>query len=175
MNDRPLKGGHRVRLLLLLILALASCSTPPVPAAPAPEGASLSVDRIFGSREFSGEGASVHWEARGATYVTVERSCLVRHDVATDRSEVLVPASELRPEGASAPLSIESYEASADFSRLLIYTNSRRVWRRNTRGDYWVLDRQAHTLRKLGGDAPPSSLMFAKLSLSGRHAAPSPS
>ncbi len=160
-----------MRFPLLLILVLASCSAPPAPAAPAQEGAALSVDRIFGSREFSGEGASVHWEARGASYVTMDRSSLVRHEVATGRSEVLVPASELVPEGTSTPLSIDAYEASVDFSRLLIYTHSRRVWRRNTRGDYWVLDRQAHTLRKLGGDAPPSSLMFAKLSPSGRQAA----
>jgi dipeptidyl-peptidase-4 len=160
-----------MRPLLLLILALASCSAPPAPAAPAREGGILTVDRIFGSREFSSEGYSVHWEPRGASYVTVDRSSLVRHDVSTGQSEVLIPAAELVPEGAPAPLPIESYEASADFSRLLIYTNSRRVWRQNTRGDYWVLDRRAHSLRKLGGDAPPSSLMFAKLSPSGRHAA----
>ena len=30
---------------------------------------------------------------------------------------------------------------SEDFSLLLIYTNSKRVWRRNTLGDYWLLDR----------------------------------
>src|SRR5262249_19285169 len=44
---------------------------------------------------------------------------------------------------------------------LLIYTNSKRVWRKNTRGDYWVYDTGSRELRRLGGDAPPSSLMFA--------------
>ena len=160
-----------MRLRLVLLFALTSCTASALPVPPVREDSLLSIDRIFGSREFSGEGFSVRWEPRGASYVTVDRSSLVRHDVSTGRSEVLVPASELIPEGASGPLSIESYEASADFSRLLIFTNSRRVWRRNTRGDYWVLDRRARTLRKLGGDAPSSSLMFAKLSPSGRHAA----
>jgi dipeptidyl-peptidase-4 len=160
-----------MRLRLLLLLALSSCTASPAPAPPVREDSLLTVDRIFGSREFSGEGFSAHWESRGASYVTVEGSSLVRHDVSTGRSEVLVPASELVPGGASGPIPIESYEASAGFSRLLIFTNSRRVWRRNTRGDYWVLDRSSRTLRKLGGDAPPSSLMFAKLSPSGRHAA----
>src|SRR4029077_10758495 len=130
-------GGHRMRLPFLLFVALTSCSAPPAPAVPAQEGAVLTVDRIFGSREFSSEGFSAHWEPRGASYVTVDRSSLVRHDVSTGRSEVLVPAAELVPENSSAPLPIESYEASADFSRVLIYTNSRRVWRQNTRGDYW--------------------------------------
>src|SRR6202044_3112904 len=31
-------------------------------------------------------------------------------------------------------------------------------------GDYWVLDLKSGALRKLGGDAPASSLMFAKFS-----------
>jgi dipeptidyl-peptidase-4 len=41
------------------------------------------------------------------------------------------------------------------------------VWRENTRGDYWVLDLASHQLRKLGGDAPKSTLMFAKFSPDG--------
>ena len=52
---------------------------------------------------------------------------------------------------------------------LLVFTNTRPVWRLNTRGDYWVLDRAAHKLRKLGGaDAKRSTLMFAKFSPDGR-------
>jgi len=41
------------------------------------------------------------------------------------------------------------------------------VWRENTRGDYWVLDLASHQLRKLGGDAPQSTLMFAKFAPDG--------
>ena len=47
---------------------------------------------------------------------------------------------------------------------VLIYTNSKRVWRQKSRGDYWVLDRSARQLHQLGGEARPSSLMFAKFS-----------
>ncbi len=49
-------------------------------------------------------------------------------------------------------------------NRLLVYTNSKRVWRQNTRGDYWVLDRRTKELFKLGDDDPPSTLMFATFS-----------
>ena len=49
----------------------------------------------------------------------------------------------------------------------LIFTNARKVWRYNTRGDYWVMDMDGRRLRKLGGDAPPSTLMFAKFSPDG--------
>jgi dipeptidyl-peptidase-4 len=51
---------------------------------------------------------------------------------------------------------------------LLIFTNTKPVWRLNTRGDYWVLERATGKLRKLGGpDAKPSTLMFAKFSPDG--------
>ena len=42
-----------------------------------------------------------------------------------------------------------------------------KVWRDNTRGDYWVLDVATKRLRRLGGTAAPSSLMFAKFSPDG--------
>src|SRR5690606_24191503 len=68
----------------------------------------------------------------------------------------------------SAPLAIENYIWSADRNRVLIFTNSERVWRTNTRGDYWVLDRESGRLKKLGGTAAkPSTLMFAKFSPDG--------
>jgi dipeptidyl-peptidase-4 len=83
---------------------------------------------------------------------------------------VIVPATRLVPSGASDPIEIEDYTWSPDHSRLLVYTNTARVWRQNTRGDYWVLDLSPSSgrLRKLGGpDAKPSTLMFAKFSPDG--------
>ncbi len=69
-------------------------------------------------------------------------------------------------------MNVEDYTCSPkDLSKVLIFTDSKRVWRRNTRGDYWVLDRSSRELRKLGGDAPASSLMFAKLAPDGLKAA----
>jgi dipeptidyl-peptidase-4 len=53
---------------------------------------------------------------------------------------------------------------SKDNQRVLIFTNTRRVWRTNSRGDYWFLDRAAGKLKKLGGDVPEASLMYAKFS-----------
>ena len=38
-------------------------------------------------------------------------------------------------------------------------------------GDYWVLDLTSRELRKLGGDAPASTLMFAKFSPDGQRVA----
>src|SRR5207248_3062334 len=74
---------------------------------------------------------------------------------------------QLIPRGATESLDIDDYDWSSDASKLLIFTNTQRVWRQNTRGDYWVLDRAGRTLKKLGGDAPASSLMYAKFSPTG--------
>ena len=48
-----------------------------------------------------------------------------------------------------------------------MFTNSKQVWRLNTRGDYWVLDRTNGKLRQLGAFATPSTLMYAKFSPDG--------
>src|SRR5277367_436850 len=53
---------------------------------------------------------------------------------------------------------------SSDGQEVLVFTNSQTVWRQNTRGDYWILNLKSGALRKLGGNASASSLMFAKFS-----------
>ena len=75
---------------------------------------------------------------------------LVRIDAATGEQDVLVPASQFIPEGASEPLSVENYAWSDDGRKLLLFTNSRRVWRINSRGDYWILDLDGRAPRQLG-------------------------
>ncbi|HXW56021.1 MAG TPA: S9 family peptidase [Candidatus Cybelea sp.] len=114
------------------------------------------------------------WLMGGQAYTTVEPAPaghggrdIVRYDTATGNREVLISASDLVPPGATEPLELEDYDWSSDMNRLLVYTNSKRVWRLNTRGDYWVFDRRARTLRKLGGDAEGASLMFATFSPDG--------
>ncbi len=117
------------------------------------------------------------WMADGAAYSTVEPSGaaggtdLVRYDAASGARSVLVPSARLIPTGRTTPLAIRDYAWSADGARLLVFTNTTRVWRQHTRGDYWVLDLASGRLRQLGGDAPPSSLMFAKFSPDGTRVA----
>jgi dipeptidyl-peptidase-4 len=95
----------------------------------------------------------------------------VRYDAGTGARTVLVDGSRLVPKDGPAALEIDDYAWSRDGRRLLVYTNTRKVWRQNTRGDYWVLDLASGMLRRLGGGAPESSLMFAKFSPDGSRAA----
>jgi dipeptidyl-peptidase-4 len=130
----------------------------------------LTLDRIFHSPDFRGEHfGSVHWLNRHAGYTMQAPSAqvkgatdIVRVDPATGNQEVLVSARNLVPAGESSPLSIVDYSWSADESKVLIFTNSKRVWRKNTLGDYWIFDVGSRDLRKLGGKVPPASLMFAR-------------
>ena len=80
-------------------------------------------------------------------------------------------AATLVPAAGQPPLDPQEYSWSSDGKKLLIFTNTRKVWRQNTRGDYWVLDVASGKLRKLGADKPESTLMFAKFSPDGSRVA----
>lgn len=118
------------------------------------------------------------WMDGGDRYTVLEASSadkdsldLVAFDTETGKRTVLVPAKEFVPRGAQKQLKVESYCWSEDRRKLLIFTNSKRVWRKNTRGDYWVLTLAGGRLQKLGGNAPASTLMFAKFSPDARSVA----
>ena len=166
-------------LPILLLVSFPLAAQQAVPEAAAEDQAlmaDVTLDRLFNG-DFRGEflGAT-RWLNGGSGYTTLESADEGGRDIVqygTDSGErmVLVSASALVPTGAEEPLSIQSYEWSSDGSRLLIFTNTRRVWRNNTRGDYWVLDRNTGALTKLGDDAPEASLMFAKFDPAGNRVA----
>ena len=66
------------------------------------------------------------------------------------------PARALVPAGATKALDIDDYAWSADGKRLLIFTNTQKVWRDNTRGDYWVLDSRPATSEASSAATRPS-------------------
>lgn len=139
----------------------------------------LSLERIFSSREFASEFfGPARWLQDGSGYTTLEPSAtpnlgrdIVRYTPQSGQREILVAAEKLVANGASQALQIEDYEWSPNGKLLLVFTNSERVWRANTRGDYWVLDLASSKLHQLGGAAKPSTLMFAKFSPDNRSVA----
>ncbi|VTR91716.1 peptidase s9 : Dipeptidyl aminopeptidase OS=Microscilla marina ATCC 23134 GN=M23134_06058 PE=4 SV=1: DPPIV_N: Peptidase_S9 [Gemmata massiliana] len=157
------------RSLLLVALFAAPVVGQPQQSDPT----KLTLDRMFASDDFKGEDVpSVKW-LEGGAYTTLQpsktqkgASDLVRVD-STGKSEVLVAAEKLVPPGTKEPIAVHGYELSKDLDLVLIFTNSVKVWRQNTRGDYWAFRRSTNTLTKLGGDAKPSTLMFAKVSPDG--------
>lgn len=166
-----------ITLSLIVTIALALPSR--AFAEQTEDRALLTVERIFDSNEFKPESSRTgRWLAEGSAYTTFEDpedsekgKDIVRHDPRTGDREIIVPARRLIPPGKSKPLSIKGHTWSKNQKKLLIFTNSKRVWRTNTRGDYWVLHLDTWKLQKLGGDAKPSTLMFAKFSPDGRRVA----
>ena len=127
----------------------------------------LSLDRIH-SNEFRQEyGQKTQWIENGDAYVIIEKSNagddeLIRYESATQKGAVYVASENLKTGGKA--LAIKSFSLSADGSKVLIFTNSSRVWRSNTKGDYWVYDIASKSIKQLGISFEPSSLMFAKFS-----------
>jgi dipeptidyl-peptidase-4 len=160
------KNARLVALVLVPILSAGVALAQQTAQQPAAKGR-LTLDTIFAYQPKSV--GQVQWLEDGSGYVKLEPSAekgtdLVKYDGATGTKSVVVAASSLVPKGASAPLEIEEFWLSPDGRKFLVFTASERVWRSNSRGDYWLLDTQSGTLEKLGGDAKPSTLMFAKLS-----------
>jgi len=142
----------------------------------------LSLKRIYQDYEFSSDRiGQIRWLSDGSGYTSVENSKtqktnddgkevsigkdIVIYNPETLARDVLVSAEQLTPEGADKPLSIDNYIWSKDRQKLLVYTNSKKVWRSNSRGDYWILDLSSNELKQLGGSkVKESSLMFAKFS-----------
>src|SRR6187549_3895759 len=92
------------------------------------------IDRIYAQNEYSlPRFGPARWLADGVSYTTVERanggSEIIRFDAATGARSVLISAAQLTPAGAQKPLSIADYVWSDDDSKLLIFTNTQKVWR----------------------------------------------
>ena len=132
----------------------------------------ITLDRIHTTLDFEIERfGPARWIENGDAYTTLEVSesfpealDVIRYETITGEKSTLFDATQFIPEGHKEPLIIQSYEWSHSKRLLLIFTNTKRVWRRNTRGDYWILNLDNNHLMQVGKDFPESSLMFAKFS-----------
>lgn len=107
------------------------------------------------------------WLKSGNAYVQLEEGKLVKHTLPNDQLTTVLDLKALRPAGAEDALAVSSFSFSPDEHKVLLFTNPTKVWRLETKGDYWVYDLQKKTLQQLGKELPASSLMFAKFSPDG--------
>ncbi len=113
----------------------------------------------------------INWTSDGNSTLSIKEGNIVKTDLKTNNQTILVKREQLIPAGAEEPLKFNIYSFSPDYKMLLIFTNTARVWRYHTRGDYWVLDLASNQLTQLGKSLPSQSLMFAKISPDGKQAA----
>ncbi len=132
----------------------------------------LSVDRIFHEKDFSSAFfGTIRWINGGDAYTMIEPSKtrsggfdIVQYSTKDQERQILVKSESLIAKGAETPLYISDYDWSADDNYLLVFTNTRKVWRYHTRGDYWVLNLKTGKLKQVGKSLKEATLMFAKFS-----------
>ncbi len=155
-----------------LLILLMVCTPSLVAQAPK---ADLSLEDLYKNNSYPTRYyRSLRWLEDSRYYTTLEtnreRGCseIIRYHAKSGERVILVGADQLVPLDGTLPLELADYQWSADNTKLLLFTNTRRVWRYHTRGDYWVLDLSSGRLKQLGTSLKPSSLMFAKFSPDGQ-------
>ncbi|WP_420454182.1 DPP IV N-terminal domain-containing protein [Rubrivirga sp.] len=164
---------HRFSPLVLLAVLAPLVAV----AQPADGPKRLTLETLFASPEFSGEGfQGGRWAETGARllYVDTDResgaSRLVELDLTTDGRRTLIDGATLRLPDGDGLIEIEDYEYSADGSRALLYTDSEQVWRLNTKGYYYVYDFGDGSLAPVASRAAGFQ-MFAKFDPAAEHVA----
>jgi dipeptidyl-peptidase 4 len=113
----------------------------------------------------------IKWANDGSSYYRTEGGEVVKYTLPQNIKTVVVAKDKLVPQGQTRNLGIRNFIFSADEQKMLIYTNSKKVWRQDTRGDYWLYNMADGSLKQLGKSLPSSSLMFAKFSPDGNKVA----
>lgn len=112
--------------------------------------------------------AQIQWTADGNSYYTFSQNGIeIVRLLHEDKNEVFLSGEDLIPHGQHTPLQVQSFQVSPDGNNLLLFANTQRVWRENTRGDYWLFNKDNKSLIPLGQGLPAASLMFAKFSPDG--------
>ncbi|PUB34774.1 dipeptidyl-peptidase-4 [Elizabethkingia sp. YR214] len=112
------------------------------------------------------------WTPDGNAYYSFTKNGIEVVDlVNSGKNQPFLPKEALIPAGSSTPLNVQSFQVSPDGNNLLLFANTKRVWRVNTKGDYWVFNKNTKKLTQLGKGLPEASLMFAKFSPNGKKVA----
>jgi len=175
MYRKQLKQLKHVALTSLLALPLLTCQQTPQAQSKQSESTSseLTLKSIYQDKNFKSERiGQIRWLEDGSSYLAIEKSAIskddneiVSYEPSSQARTVLVTAKQLTPQGSDETLVIDNYVFSDDRTKLLIYTNSKKVWRSKSRGDYWLFDMTSKKLTQLGGkNVASSQLMFAKFS-----------
>ncbi len=139
---------------------------------------SLTLEDIYTKNKYGAKGfGPLVFMKDNKGYTTLEYNAsfksneIILYDILSGSKKTLVSAKQLIPSGLANPLSIYNYTWSNDNKNLLVYTNTKKVWRQNTKGDYWVLNIATGMLSQIGKTLPSASLMFAKFSPNGKEIA----
>ncbi|MEO5591160.1 MAG: DPP IV N-terminal domain-containing protein, partial [Chitinophagaceae bacterium] len=109
----------------------------------------------------------IKWAKDGNSYYQAEQGDIVKYSLPQNTRTIIIAKEKLTVPGQSKSIPVRNFIFSADEQKLLLYTNTKKVWRLDTRGDYWLYDMAGGSLKQIGKSLPASSLMFAKFSPDG--------
>ena len=114
--------------------------------------------------------SKLQWTEDGLALIRLKKNQLVEEAVETEKDRaVIISENDF---GNTEPFnSMDDYFWHPSSKQLLVFNNTARVWRYNTKGDYWVYNVNIKKWFQLGKGLPAQSLMFAKLSPDGKQAA----
>ncbi len=119
----------------------------------------------------SAQAGGIHWSEDGNSFYQTDSNGIVQTSLPSFTTKEIVSNQQLTPAAMQEPLAVDNFYFSKDGKKILFYTNSKKVWRYKTRGDYWVMNTADNSLHQLGKNLPSASLMFAKFSPDGTKAA----
>lgn len=159
----------RKHALILLLVALLTA--PAAVQAQQDDRPQLTLRDIHASGTFQPNGfQGGRWAEEGPVVTYIEPSGdatdLVSYNLETDARTTLIEGRTLQAPDAGRLIQIEDYQYSRDGETVLLYTDSERVWRLNTKGFYYVYDLESETLTPVS-DRAKGYQMFAKLSPDG--------
>src|SRR3978361_624659 len=97
---------------------------------------------------FSQFGDDIKWNKEGNSYTTEKGGGIVEIALPSNTEKVILPKDKLTDPGAESPIKISDYAFSADKQKVLLFTNTKKVWRYNTRGDYGIADLPKNIVRQ---------------------------
>src|SRR6478735_1585942 len=98
----------------------------------------------------------IHWSVDGNSYYESSADGITKINMPSFAKTTIATTEQLTPKDSSHPLKVRNFFFSNDGKKILIYTNSKKVWRFDTRGDYWVLKTADNTLKKKVKTLPAS-------------------
>lgn len=102
--------------------------------------------------------SDIIWNENETGYYSIKDNNIILVSTKGKADKTILPSSKINN------INIESFTFSKSKNKILLFTKSVKVWRYNTRGDYWVYDFKKDEIQKLGRNMSGSSLMFAKFS-----------
>jgi len=120
---------------------------------------------LWCNNEIKAQGrGGINWTKDGNGYYQNSGGEIISVTLPKNEKTTIISRALLTPANSANPISVRSFQLSDDGKKALIYTNTKRVWRQDSRGDYWVADIASNKLTQIGKGKPASSLMFAKFS-----------